>query len=335
MSGSPATTTEPHAAPRPDPDSTAAGRPTARRIWVDLLLYPTHSLPTAIAPVLVGVGLALHDGVFSPLPALVGFLGSWVIHVAGVFADNHELLRKHPALPEHPELTQAVADGTLRLSTLRGAIAACLALALATAPFLFRIGGGPVLALGALGVVASLAYAAGPFAYVRRGLADPIFFLMFGVVAVAGTYYIQAAALRGASDPWALLASLPLPVFLVGLPAGAIVTSVMLVDDIRDHAFDAAKGWRTGAVRYGIGWNRAEISLLVLSAYLAPLAFWLALGFDAWVLLPLVSAPLAYRTVRAVRTRERRDDLLPLTPRMAGLAVVHSSLLAAGLALSR
>ena len=66
----------------------------------------------------------------------------------------------------------------------------------------------------------------------------------------------------------------------------------MLVDDIRDHAFDAAKGWRTGAVRYGFGWNR---------------------GADAG----------------------GREDLLPLTPRMAGLAVVHSALLAAGLALSR
>jgi 1,4-dihydroxy-2-naphthoate octaprenyltransferase len=321
---------------RPPPASEPAGpSPSARGIWIDLLVYPTHSLPTAAAPVIVALGLAIHDRVLAPLPALVGFLGSWVVHLAGVFTDNHELLRRHPGLAEHPELDRAIADGTLKLSTLRLAIAACLALAMLTVPFLYRVGGAPVLAFGALGIAASLAYNAGPWAYVRRGLADPVFLLMFGVVAVVGTYYIQLAALRGAPSPWLTLVSLPLPAFVVGLPAGAIVTSVMLIDDIRDHEFDRAKGWRTGAVRRGIGWDRSEIALLVSFSYLAPVAFWLALGFDAWVLLPLLSLPLAYQVVRAVGTLERRQDLVSMTPRMARLAVIHSLLLAVGLALSR
>ena len=327
------------AAPAAAPPSARAGEtparpPSARIIWIDLLLYPTHSLPTAAAPVLVGLGLAYHDGVLAPVPALLGFLGSWFIHVAGVFTDNHELLRRHPGLQEHPELDHAIADGSLALWMIRAAIAGWLALALLVAPWLWRIGGSPVLALGALGIAASLSYNAG-WAYVRRGLADPIFFLMFGVVGVAGTYYIQVASLRGAPAPWALLASLPLPVWLVGLPAGAIVTAVMLIDDLRDRAFDGAKGWRTGAVVLGPRWSQGEIAALVAFAYVAPLGFWLGLGLGAWTLLPLASAPLAWRTVRAVWTAARRQDLAPLTPRMARLAVVHSALLAAGLALAR
>lgn len=308
---------------------------TARTIWIDLLLYPTHSLPTAAAPVLVGLGLAARDGVLAPVPALVGFLGSWVIHVAGVFTDNHELLRLHPELPEHPELTRAVREGTLRLSTLRAAIAACLALAFLTVPYLLRVGGSPVLAFGAIGIVVSLSYNGGPWAYVRRGGASPVFFLMFGVVAAAGTYYIQLAAIRGAPVPWALLGSLPPEVFLAGLPAGALVTSVMLIDDLRDREFDAAKGWRTGAVRLGDAWVRTEISVLVTFAYLAPVVSWLGLGLEAWVLLPLASAPLALHVLKAVRTLRDRKDLVPWTPRMAALAALHSLLLALGLALSR
>jgi 1,4-dihydroxy-2-naphthoate octaprenyltransferase len=301
---------------------------------VDLLLYPTHTLPTALAPVLVGIGLAAHDGVLALAPALVGFLGSWLIHLAGVFTDNHELLRRHPDVPEHPELTRAVRDGTLRLSTLRAAILGCLALACLTVPYLLPIGGAPVLAYGAIGVVASLSYNGGPWAYVRRGQADPIFFLMFGAVAVPATYYIQVAALEGAPFPWRLLASLPLSAYLVGLPGGAIVTSVMLIDDVRDREFDAAKGWRTGAVRRGAAWTIGEIAALLALAYAVPVACWLALPFDAWVLLPLASLPLALALVRALRSARARSDLVPLTPRMARLAVVHSALLAAGLALS-
>ena len=52
------------------------------------------------------------------------------------------------------------------------------------------------------------------------------------------------------------------------------------------------------------------------------------------MLLPLASAPLAFVTVRAVRTLRERTALVPLTPKMARLAVVHSVLTALGLALS-
>jgi hypothetical protein len=41
---------------------------------------------------LEAVGLALHDGVFAPLPALLTFLGNWLIHVAGMFMDSREFL---------------------------------------------------------------------------------------------------------------------------------------------------------------------------------------------------------------------------------------------------
>ncbi len=324
----------PDAAHPPRPPAPQVRRPTARIIWIDLLLYPTHSLPTATAPVLVGLGLAWRDGVFAPLPALVGFLGSWFIHVAGVFADNHELLRRHPGLGEHPELDSAIADGSLALWMIRAAIAGWLLLALVTAPWLWRIGGTPVLALGVAGIGVSLSYNAG-WAYVRRGIADPIFFLMFGVVGVVGTYYIQVAAMHGAAAPWALLAALPLRVWVVGLPAGAIVTAVMLIDDLRDREFDRAKGWRTGAVVFGTRFSVAEITALFAFAYAAPVAFWVGLGLGAWALLPLASAPLAWRILGALRAAARREDLVPLTPRTALLAAVHSALLAAGLALGR
>jgi 1,4-dihydroxy-2-naphthoate octaprenyltransferase len=43
---------------------------------------------------------------------------------------------------------------------------------------------------------------------------------------------------------------------------------------------------------------------------------------------------MAWATVRAVRAARERTALVPLTPRMARLALVHSALLGAGLALA-
>ena len=56
---------------------------TAREIWIRLLLYPSHTLPTSAAPVLVGIGLAVSDHILAPMPILIGFLASWLVHAGG------------------------------------------------------------------------------------------------------------------------------------------------------------------------------------------------------------------------------------------------------------
>lgn len=307
---------------------------SAREIWIRLLLYPSHTLPTAAAPVLVGIGLAVHDHVFAPIPVLVAFLASWLIHVGGVFTDNYELLRRHPEVPEHPELRQALSSGILTFAGLRWAIAACFGLAALTLPYLLSIGGTVALLIGIIGAVSSYCYAGGPQPYVKRGLADPVFFAMFGIVAVVGAYYIQSAALHGpAASGVDGLKRLPWYIFLVGLPVGALVTNVMVIDDIRDRHFDAVKGWRTGTVRFGLGGSRVEYLALTAFAYLSPFWFWLGLGFSAWTLLPLLTLPLAYTIARAVCTLDQTGDLIVMTPRASKLSLIYSGLLAAGLAM--
>jgi 1,4-dihydroxy-2-naphthoate octaprenyltransferase len=305
-----------------------------RAIWVHFLLYPGHTLPTALAPVLVGIGLAVHDHVFAWLPALLAFVTSWLIHVGGVLCDNYLLLTKHPEIREHPELTGAVADGSLRLDRLRAAIIACFVLAAAFGPTLARIAGPAVAVYGAIGAAASLLYSTGPRSLVRLGIAEPVFFLMFGVVAVAGTYFVQAVPAHGLEPSWtAALAVLTPAALLLGLPTGALVTNVLIIDDIRDHRFDQAKGWRTAAVRFGVGCARRLFVALAAFAYLAPLWFWRGLGFGPSVLLPLVTLPLGLAITRAVWTIDRREDLLPMTPRGSLLSAAYSALLAIGVAL--
>lgn len=310
-----------------------ASASSRRDIWVDLLLYPGHTLPTAAAPVIVAVGLAVHDHVFAALPAFLAFVASWLVHVGGVFTDNYELLTRHPDNREHPELVQAIENGTLTFSGLRKAIVVCYALAALAGPYLLYIAGIPVLVLALLGLVSSLIYSAGPFPFAKLGLADPLFFVMFGIVAVVGTYYVQAAPIHSSASSWLVVPeALPLSAFVIGLPVGALVTNVLLIDDMRDREFDAAKGWRTGPVRFGMGWSRAEYVGLSVFSFLIPFWFWLALGFSAWVLLPLLTLPSAISIARIVCTADRRESLVPMTPKAARLSLVYSTLLAIGVA---
>ncbi len=313
---------------------TTAPALTGREIWVRLLLYPSHTFPTAFAPVLVALGLAWRDRVLAPMPVLVGFLASWLIHVGGVFNDNHELLRRHPGVAEHPELLQALATGTLDLRTLRYATIGCFVLAFLTGPYLIGIGGGLALAIGLVGVASAYFYAGGPRPYTHLGLADPIFFLMFGHVAVVGAYYIQWADVHGIAlhglDAWQLL---PRDIFVIGAPVGALVTNVMVIDDIRDRHFDASKGWRTMAVNFGLRGGRTWYLLLTVVAFVAPPLAWLGFGYPAWILLPLLTLPLALQVLQAVWTRDTTRELLMMTPRASYLSMLFGGLLGAALAL--
>lgn len=115
---------------------------SARAIWIRLLLYPSHTLPTAASPVLVGIGLAVHNHVSAPIPVLAAFLASWLTHVGGVLIDNHELLRRHPEVFDHSELLQALEGGILTFAGLRVAIVACFGLAALTVSHMLSIGGG-------------------------------------------------------------------------------------------------------------------------------------------------------------------------------------------------
>jgi 1,4-dihydroxy-2-naphthoate polyprenyltransferase len=306
------------------------------QIWIRLLLYPTHTLPTAAAPVLVAVGLAIRDQVFAPVPVALAMLGSWLIHIAGVFIDNHELLSRHGDISEHPELLLALRRGALTLQALRIVILACIAAAVLAGAYLVALGGSLALAIGAIGIAASISYAGGPLAYARTGLAEPVFFLMFGVVAVASTYFIQCAAMQGPPpDLIAALGKLPADAYILGLPVGLLVTNVLIVDDIRDIAFDTAKGWRTGAVRFGIRWSRARLVTFSVLAYLAPFAFYCRPGFGISVLLPLLTLPMAWMIVRVVCSESDPATLLPITPRASMLSFLYALLLALGTAMSK
>lgn len=301
-----------------------------RELWTRKLLYPGHTFPTAAAPVLVAIGLAIHDGVVAPLPALLAFLAGWLIQFAGVVTDNLENVLRQPDDREHPEMVNAVRTGLVTLGGLRLAIMACYGLAALIGLYLAYVGGTPVIVIGALSILASWAYSAGPFAVGRLGLADPLFFLFFGTVSVVGTYYVQAALVRG-TESWQ--AGFPATAFAVSVPVGALTTCILIIDDIRDREFDVVKGKKSVAVRFGARWSRLEFLALMVVAYLAPFWLLLSFGMTRWALLPLLTLPWAYALTRGIFSRDTFHELVPMTPRAAMLTLGYSALLAIGLAL--
>jgi 1,4-dihydroxy-2-naphthoate polyprenyltransferase len=243
-----------------------------------------RTLPAAVVPVLIGSGVALGYGGFSWWRALLALVVALALQVGVNFANDYSdgirgsderrvgpvrLVAAGLAPPRHVLLAA--------LGCFLAAGAAGLALAAVTSWWL--------VAVGAACIAAAWFYTGGPKPYGYSGLGEVFVFLCFGVVAVAGTAYVQMKALT-----WLGLAA--------SVPAGLLACALLMVNNLRDIGTDTVAGKRTLAVMLGDARSRAGyvLTLLVPFGIAALLAF-----FRPFTLLTVLTLPLARLPVRSVR----------------------------------
>jgi 1,4-dihydroxy-2-naphthoate octaprenyltransferase len=164
-----------------------------------------------------------------------------------------------------------------------------------------------------------MAYTGGPIPYGYYGLGDLLVFIFFGLVAVCGTYYVQA----GTVSRLAVWSSLPM---------GFLIVGILVVNNLRDIHTDQVAGKRTLAVRLGARGARREFTLVLAAAYLISPVLWLGGIASVWVMLSWLSLPLAARLLRRVWTDTGRPLNLALAA--AGqLTLVYGVLFSIGLIL--
>jgi len=319
--------------------STADAQVSKSRAW--LMAARPQTLPAGSAPVIVGAGLAVHAGVFAPLPWLAALVGALLIQVGTNFANDYYDAKKGADTDEREGFTRVTAGGIIPAAQVKWAMIATYGLAVVVGAYLVAIGGVPILVVGLSSIAAGILYTGGPAPYGYRGLGDLFVFIYFGVVAVTGTYYVQAVteASVGLFPMGLPEGTLPLAAIVASLPAAGLSTAILVVNNVRDKETDAKAGKRTLAVLLGYRWSRVEFLALVGLAYVVPVAFAfdfsvLALGPDygLWPLAALLSLPLAASVSRTVMARSDGEALNPALERVGQTLFVHSLLFAAGLA---
>jgi 1,4-dihydroxy-2-naphthoate octaprenyltransferase len=311
---------------------TATADVSRREAW--LMAARPQTLPAGASPVLVGVALAVADGVFAPVPAAAALVGALLIQVGTNFANDYYDAVKGTDDPDREGFTRVTAGGLIEPSQVKRAMAVTYGLAVVVGLYLVFVGGVPILVVGLSSILAGLLYTGGPYPYGYYGLGDLFVFVYFGVVAVMGTYYVQAVAAASVG---------PLPVtlpsgtvttagLLAGCAAGALATNILVVNNIRDRESDSEAGKRTLAVLIGYRWSRVEYLALLAIAYAVVPVFPLGLGYSPAVLLALLSAPLAVQVSRVVLARTDGEALNPALERTGQLLALYAVLFAIGLA---
>ncbi|HLB62170.1 MAG TPA: 1,4-dihydroxy-2-naphthoate polyprenyltransferase [Actinomycetota bacterium] len=279
-----------------------------------------RTLGASVAPVVVGTAAAGHASAWRFVAALLAGAGLQVgVNYANDYFDGIRGVDTTERLGP-PRLTSggfasARAVGIAALAAVGVAGLAGLALALATTLWLVPLGAVAMLALGL--------YSGGPRPYAALGLGELMVFVFFGLMATAGTAYVQTERVPAAAW-WA------------SVPIGLLAVAILVANNLRDIPTDERAGKRTLAVRLGDGRTRALFRVLVVAAF-ASLAGGVLVGIaDAraglsqWALLALGSWLLAIRPMESVGKAEGRE-LIPVLTGTALLQIGFAGLLALGL----
>ena len=209
---------------------------SAVRIWV--MAARLRTLPAAVAPVLVGTSLALGAGHFDPLAFLAALLGALFIQVGTNLSNDYSDARRGADTEDRLGPVRVTAGGLVPPSQVLLATYVTFGLAVACGAYLVAVAGPELLAVGAASILAGVLYTGGPRPYGYEGLGEVFVFLFFGIVAVAGSYFVQVQDL-----PW--------QAFVCAVPVGLLASAILVVNNVRDLETDRRAGKRTLAVRLG------------------------------------------------------------------------------------
>ncbi|MBK6535646.1 MAG: 1,4-dihydroxy-2-naphthoate polyprenyltransferase [Deltaproteobacteria bacterium] len=291
--------------------------PSLPRVW--LLATRPATLTAALSPVMVGAAAAWRasGGLGYRWGAVVAaLLGAMFIQVGTNLANDVFDFEKGADTAERLGPTRVTQAGLLSPSQVRAGMVASFALATAAGVYLTAVAGWPIVAIGVASIASGVAYTGGPYPLGYNGLGDVFVFVFFGLVAVGGTAFVA-------------LGHVPALALALAVPVGALATAVLVVNNVRDHVTDVRAGKRTVVVRFGRRFGVAEYLACWAAALAVPVAL-AASRRSPWMVLPLLTLPMAVALSRKVATLEGRP-LNPVLGATAGALLLHSLLTVAGL----
>ena len=290
------------------------------RIW--LMAARVRTLPAAIAPVLVGTALAGYLHVFHPLRFAAALVGAMFIQIGTNLSNDYSDARRGADTEDRLGPVRVTAGGLVPPRQVLIATYLTFGVAVLAGVYLVVVAGWQLLLVGAASILAGVLYTGGPKPYGYEGLGEVFVFLFFGIVAVAGSFFVQVKHLD-----W--------EAFALAVPVGLIAAGLLVVNNVRDIETDRRAGKRTLAVRLGRPRTRVMFAAMIYLAYVLTPVTWVFGPLKPWLFLPWLTLPLATRVVRVVRNRSDGRSLNQVLAQTGLLQLIFCTLLAAGVLLSR
>lgn len=299
--------------------ATTAVLPSPARVWW-LALRPA-TLAAAVAPVLAGTAVAVHEKGARPLAGLAALVIALAIQIGVNLSNDYSDFVRGADTPERIGPLRASASGVVAPERVKWAAVAAfavaglagLALSLGTDWRLIFVGGACLLA--------AWLYTGGPRPYGYMGLGELFVFVFFGLVATVGTVYVQEVRVTSLA-------------VLAGCGIGFLATAILVLNNLRDIETDAAAGKRTLATRVGLGPTRVVLFGLVCAAFAVPIVILATRLAGVTIMAMLFGIPIAAVPVRTAFATRSGPRLVGALKRMAGAELAYALLMTLGLLLS-
>ena len=252
-----------------------------------------RTLPAAVAPVAAGTGAAGAVDALCPSRALLALLVAVALQVGVNYANDYsDGVRGTDAERTGP--LRLVGSGLASPGAVRTAALVAFGVAAVTGLVLAAMTTWWLLLVGVAAIVAAWFYTGGSRPYGYRGLGEVSVFVFFGLVATAGTTYVQAERVTTTS-------------VLLGVGCGAFACAILVANNLRDLDGDQRVGKVTLAVKLGDRRTRWLYVALVVTPYvvLVPVVM---IYPEAY--LPVITAGFALLAARKVLRGARGPDLV-------------------------
>lgn len=282
--------------------------------WV--LASRPKTLTAAVSPVLIGTSVAYYDNKINLIAALIALICSLLIQIGTNFVNDLYDHLKGSDSEDRVGPERALATGLISSNEMKYAIYLTFGVTFLLGLYLVYLAGWPILLVGVFSIASGYAYTAGPYPLAYNGLGDIFVFVFFGVVAVVGTYYVQALQLTEL-------------IFISSIPAGTLITNILVINNYRDIDEDSKNDKNTLAVKFGKQFSQVQYLLQLLIAYVVPVVIYFIYEISWVVLLPLVTLPLGIYLFKMLTNLkgEALNKTLELT---AKLSVIFSILFSLG-----
>jgi 1,4-dihydroxy-2-naphthoate octaprenyltransferase len=288
--------------------------PRGSRVWV--LGARPRTLPASTVPVIVGTAVAAAEGHVIWWRAVAALIVALALQIGTNYANDYsDGIRGTDDARVGP--VRLVASGLASPSAVKRAAVTAFGVAGAGGLALAAAAGWWLLLVGAACIAAGWLYTGGPRPYGYLGLGELFVFVFFGLVATAGTAYVQLERLTGLA-------------IAAGAAVGFLAVALLVVNNLRDIPGDSASGKRTLAVRVGAPATRVLYAAVMGAPFVIAVAMALSRPGS---LLALLAVPLAVTPVRRVMGGAAGKELIPVLGATARVQLVFGVLLAAGIAI--
>lgn len=292
--------------------------PNNFKIWVEASRPKT--LTAAFTPVLVGASIAWHDGNFVIFHSFIALICAFLIQIGTNFANDYYDFVKGADTDERIGFQRATASGLISPKLMLRATFTSMLLAFLFGLYLVWIGGWQVLVIGLFSLLFGVLYTGGPYPLGYNGLGDIFVFIFFGIVAVMGTYFVNALEWSTES-------------FWASLAVGALCTNILVINNLRDIEQDAKVGKRTLGVIFGDTALKVEYSIMIMLAFSVLPIFFFHLEYNFWIFIPIISLPISLMHTKKVWTETHKPNLNKVLEQTAQFMALYGVLFSIGIIL--